>query len=360
MICAILFLSFLAQAGSAQSELSPEAVQHLQAGIAAEKAQQLETAIAEFRKATELEPNAAIGYVRLGEAYMSNHAYAEAVTPLRRALELDPELPAAHLLLGYAQLAQGYAADAIPHLDKIHELGGLGIAQIQTGQISEAVSNLQAAVKQRPNDPDLLYYLSQASELLAQQSADALLANFPDSDRAHQRRGQNYFALHQAAQAEQEYQRALTLRPDLPGLHMELGQVYAESAQWSKAEEQYRMEAKLQPGNAQVAYRLGDALLQEGHVKESLRELQLSNDLQPDMPETLYSLGKAASATGDAEIAEKSWTRVIALEKESPLAAQAHFGLAGLYRKQGKATEAAAEMWEFRKLQERNGHAKTD
>jgi len=42
---------------------------------------------------------------------------------------------------------------------------------------------------------------------------------------------------------------------------------------------------------------------------------------------------------------------VIALEKETSLAAQAHFGLANLYRKQGNAAKAQHEMREYQKLQ---------
>ena len=69
------------------------------------------------------------------------------------------------------------------------------------------------------------------------------------------------------------------------------------------------------------------------------------------MPETLYSLGKAAALDGDAAAAEKAWKRLLELEKEGPLAAQAHFGLAGLYRKQGKPEQAAHEMEAYNKLQ---------
>jgi outer membrane protein assembly factor BamD (BamD/ComL family) len=68
------------------------------------------------------------------------------------------------------------------------------------------------------------------------------------------------------------------------------------------------------------------------------------------MPETLYNLGKAASHDGDSEAAEKAWTKLLSIEKQSPLAAQAHFGLAGLYRKQGKRAEAARELEEYRKV----------
>jgi hypothetical protein len=44
---------------------------------------------------------------------------------------------------------------------------------------------------------------------------------------------------------------------------------------------------------------------------------------------------------------EKNWRRVVELEKTSELAARAHFGLAALYRKQGKQKEAAREMSEY-------------
>jgi Flp pilus assembly protein TadD len=73
--------------------------------------------------------------------------------------------------------------------------------------------------------------------------------------------------------------------------------------------------------------------------------------LQPDMPETLYSLGKAASLAGDSSLAEKSWTRLLSIEQTSSLAAQAHFGLAALYRKAGNAVKAQREMQEYQKLQ---------
>jgi tetratricopeptide (TPR) repeat protein len=69
------------------------------------------------------------------------------------------------------------------------------------------------------------------------------------------------------------------------------------------------------------------------------------------MPETLYSLGKSASVEGDAAAAEKAWIKLLSIETQSSLAAQAYFGLAGIYRKQGKTAEAQHEMQEFQSLQ---------
>jgi tetratricopeptide (TPR) repeat protein len=330
---------------------SPQALQHMQAGLEADRQRHFEAAIAEFRKVTELEPSLPDGFINLGQAYMENHEFGNAIAPLKHALELSPDVTAAHRLLGYALLSQGYAKEAVPHLEKAQEQAVLGIAQIETGQLAQAVLNLEAALAKRPNDPDLLYYLGRAAGLRSKQSIDSMLAAYPDSARAHQALGENYFVLRQMPQAEREFQEALKLQPNLPEVHLELGLVYAGSSQWDKAEEEFRAQAKLQPGNAEAAYRVGSALLQQGKVHEARAELQRANRLLPDMPETLYSLGKAASLEGDLLSAEKVWTKVIAIEKTSSLAAQAHFSLAGLYRKQGKPADAEREMQQFQNLQ---------
>jgi len=330
---------------------SPEALRHLQAGTEADKQRQFDVAIAEFKQVTELAPNLPDGFLNLGQAYMESKDYGAAIPPLKRAVQLAPDLAAAHQLLGYALLSQGFNAEAIPHLEKVQDQTALGIAQIGAGQLPQAVENLQAALAKHPNDPDLLYYLGRASGLLSKQSIDTLLAAYPDSARAHQAMAENYFVLRQMPQAEKEFREALRLRPDTPELHLELGLVYSGSSQWPKAEEEFRAQSKLEPGNAEAAYRLGSALLQQGKAREARAELERSNRLQPEMPETLYSLGKAAALAGDSAAAEKAWTKLLAIENQSPLAAQTHFALAGLYRKQGKSADAERETQEFQKLQ---------
>jgi tetratricopeptide (TPR) repeat protein len=328
-----------------------DAMQHMRAGLEARKQHQVDVEITEFRKATEIDPNLADAFVNLGNAFMEKHDYGAAIPPLKRALELSPDLPVAHQLLGYALLARGYAAESIPHLQRVGALDALGIAEIETGQLTEAVNNFSAALANRPGDPDLLYYLGHSSGLLSKNAIDNLLQTHPDSARAHQALAENYLVLRQMPQAEKEYLEAIRLRPDLPGLHLELGQVYANSAQWPKAEVEFRAETQLRPGNAEAAYRLGAALLQEGNAHQAIAELKRANELKPDMPETLYSLGKAASLDGDAATAEKSWMKVIEIEKDTALAAQSHFGLAALYRKQGKAQQAQQQLAEFQRLQ---------
>jgi hypothetical protein len=59
----------------------------------------------------------------------------------------------------------------------------------------------------------------------------------------------------------------------------------------------------------------------------SARRAKGANQLKPEMPETLSSLGKAASMTGENTVAEQPWLKVIELEKNTAIAAQAYFGL---------------------------------
>jgi tetratricopeptide (TPR) repeat protein len=328
-----------------------DGVQHLHAGIEADKKGQLDLAVSEFQKATQLDSTLAPAFLDLGEVYIEQRAYASAVAPLKRALALNPNIEGGHQLLGYALLAQGYAVEAIPHLEKTKADDALGIALLEAGRLPEAVAALQKALAKRPDDPDLLYYYGRASGLLSKQVFDELEARFPDSARAHQMMAQDYAALRDLPNAEKEFLEALRLRPQTPNLHLELGELYARAQQWDKAEEQFRLETELQPGSPEAAYRLGEAQLQLGKFHDARVSLLRSDELRVDMPETLYLLGKAASLDGDDALAEKSWLHVLKLEKDTSLAAQAHFGLAGVYRKQGKSAEASREMESFRKLQ---------
>jgi tetratricopeptide (TPR) repeat protein len=342
-----LLLSWLALQGARAG-----AAQHLRQGLDARKRGQLDTAIVEFREATELDPNLSEAFVDLGETYMEKPDYGAAIAPLRQALVLKPDLARAHQLLGHALVAQGYAAKAIPHLERVGDKGALGIAQIETGQLPEAVANLSVALAERPDDPDLLYYLGRASNLLWRHAIDTLQTAHPDSARSHQAMAENFLMLRRLPQAEEEYQEALRLGPATPKLHLELGQLYATASQWTKAEREFRAESKLQPGSAEAAYRLGATLLEEGKTHEALVELRGADRLRPDIPETLYSLGKAALLDGDAASAVKAWKKVIELVGQSSLTAQAHFELANLYRKQGDKAQAQHEMLEYQKLQD--------
>lgn len=344
-------LVWLATAGFiAAQTITPEAIEHARAGMDAQKKGDLETAIREFHTVTELQPTLAAGHVNLGAVYMAQRNYGQAIAAFKRALTLDADLLGAEQMLGTALLATGKATEAIPHLERAKSLDLLGIAYLEVGQLPDAIRLLGTALNQHPDDPDLLYYFGRAAGLASKASFDTLLSSAPDSARGHQALAEQYEQLRQPGLAEKEYRAALKVRADLPGLHLELGRLLAAAGNWPGAEFEFREESKLRPAHAETAWRLGSALLQQGKAADALKALELSDRLEAGMPETLFALGKAASLTGDTARAEKSWTQLLTVEKETSLAAQAHFELATLYRKAGKTADADRELAAFRKL----------
>jgi tetratricopeptide (TPR) repeat protein len=350
MIQVLLFLHLLLQPQAVAPQAAVPAKVLLQSGIDAENRNDLDRALVEFRKAAELDPSSSEVLLRLGDAYMKKHDAAEAIPPLKRAAELSPDSVPIQQLLGYALLAQGYAAEAIPHLEIARDPGALGIAQLENDEPAKAMVNLQSALENDPDNPDLLFYVSRAATAAGSQSTDKLLAAFPSSARAHQTRGQGYYQMKMIPEAVKEYEQAIAIRPDLPGLHLELGEIYAGRAEWPQAEAQFRAETTLHPGSAEAAFRLGDAFVQEGKMKEAANELRRSDSLRPNMPETLYAMGRALAAA-DASAAEQALTSVLKVEHNTSLAAQADLLLASIHRKQGKSALASHEMEDYRRIQ---------
>ena len=331
-------------------QVTPELRQHVDAGLKAKAAGDLDTAIREFKQVAELAPDLAAAHVNLGAVYFEKNDYAACMGPLRRALQLNPELPGAHGMLGAALLALGYAAEAVPHLEKAQALDLLGVALLESGRVREAVDRLEAALEKRPDDPDLLYYLGQAHGRLSRQLADRLREASPESARTRLLLGEALAAAGNRDEAARRFRSALALRPELRGVHYALGELFLESGDYENAEREFREEARMVPGSAAAAYKLGMVALNRGQVREAIAVLERANSLQPDMPETLLELGRALATAGDTAGAEKPLTRVLVLEQTSSLAEAAHFQLAQIYRKLGRTAEADREMALFHQV----------
>jgi tetratricopeptide (TPR) repeat protein len=334
-------------------QITPELGQHINAGMKAKAAGDLDTAIREFKRVTELAPDLPAAHVNLGAVYLGKKDYGSAVPALRRALELNPDLPGAHGMLGTALLAQGFGCESIPHLEKGQADDLLGVALLECHRPREALDRLEASLEKRPNDPDLLYYLSQAHGRLARQAFETLRATNPDFPRTHQMLGEALASSGNRTEAEKHFRSALSARPDLRGIHYALGELLLQAGDYEKAEAEFRAEAQLSPGSAAAAYKLGTILANRGQNAEAIAELKRADTLRPGMPETLLELGKVLNASGDAQSAESYLKKVLALEQATALAEAAHFQLAQVYRKLGRTADAEREMRAFQELRSR-------
>ena len=78
-------LAVVLSLGLALQSVSPEVIEHVKAGMAAKKQGQMQVAISEFKKVTELAPDLPAAFVNLGAAYLQNHEYDAAIAPLKKS-----------------------------------------------------------------------------------------------------------------------------------------------------------------------------------------------------------------------------------------------------------------------------------
>jgi tetratricopeptide (TPR) repeat protein len=344
MALALFFLSFLGQA------ITPEVIEHAKAGTAALEQGKLDIAIEEFRKVTELQPNSAPGYVNLGDAYFRNRNYDLAIPQLEHALKLNPNLLSAHQTLGVSLLVLGNAAEAIPHLERAPSAELLGLAYLETGRLADAIGAWQKALGEHPNDPDVLYFYSQATALASKQAFNRLLAIDPDSARAHEALADRDVEMGRLPDALKEYQASLRLKPYSPGVHLAAGKALVAAGNLPAAVLEFRTELSIRPSSAETYYYLGTTLIRQGQGSEALTALSRADQIAPNTPGTLLAISEAASLAGDKTRAENSLMKLLEVVKEGDLAAQAHLELADLYRKAGKSADADRETAEYEKL----------
>ena len=339
---------------------TPEAIEHAQAGAAAEQAGRYDKAIAEFRKETEIAPALASGYASLGGVYFRKGDYNAAIPVLQHALQLSPDLTATHQILGVALLIEGNAAGALPHLQKAPEPELLGLAYSETHQLGPALTSFQAALAKKPEDPDLLYYFGHAAAAAAQQAFDRypeitdaplpaelkveladlepiekaliekpddparlgrfaratafasrqafeqLAAKHPDSARAHLLAAERFTADGKIPDAEKEYQESIRLEPGAAGVHLAFGKLLVMAGDYAHAIGEFHTEAELRPLGADAFLQAGSTLMQLGRPKEALPFLVRADQLAPGNQATLLALSRAAAAAGDAHLAERA------------------------------------------------------
>jgi len=84
-----------------------------------------EEAIAEIKRAQELDPLSLIINAILGDTYAENRQYDQAIEQLRKTIEIDSNFPRAHLYLAKAYEGKGMFEEAISEYEKLSILNGM-------------------------------------------------------------------------------------------------------------------------------------------------------------------------------------------------------------------------------------------
>jgi len=251
--------------------------------MALEKKGQHSAAVAEWRKALELDPEDAKANNNLGLGLTRDGRLDEAIPHFEKAVEGDPRFAEAYNNLGIARAQKGQVEEAIRHFQKAVELepdygsahNNLGAALLQSGRIDEAIPHFQKAVEVIPDFADAHNNLGMA--LLQKGNVDEATPHFqkavevnPNFADAHNNLGITLLQNGKVDEAIPRFQKAVEISPDFADAHDNLGMALLEKGKGDEAIPHFQKALELDPRRAQTYYNLGGALYMQGKVREAL------------------------------------------------------------------------------------------
>ena len=207
----------------------------------------LETALANYRKAIDLNPKFAWSHLGLGKTLHRQEKVEEAIASYQKAISLNPNIP-----------------------DFYHWQGEL---LTKHGKLEEAIASYQEALKLAPNG-------------------------------SHLHRGLGYAICKKGEQKIQEgitlLQKSAQINPKYLFAYTQLGSVLAAKGQFSEAATCYRKAIGLNPKSAQLHGQLAEILAELGETEEAANFYQQAVKLNPKYKTASHKLISILSTTNKA------------------------------------------------------------
>jgi tetratricopeptide (TPR) repeat protein len=264
-------------------------------GMECYKTKNWDCVISEFKTETDAHQDYDYGWFMIGVGHLQKKEYDQAVSNLRKAIEINDQKLSYHLALSNAHFGReqydkviqtlqgkdnlsGTAGEAynlsyqlgtsyhqtkqheraIPYLEKAVAVKPdfktffmLGVSYDAIGSPDKAIATLKEALKQNPNDAQVLSVLADAYVGMAQREANKAkkeqyyteavsyaakaAAAKPKDYQAQNTLARAYLGADQYDQAEAAFKKVLALKPDYCFAQINLGMVYIGKKQWHDA-----------------------------------------------------------------------------------------------------------------------------
>lgn len=315
------------KAGSADTflaSLSPidTAMSHYQQGLVrfARAADASAPAIANFRRAAELEPGEPEFRYRLGVALLESEQYEPARIELEAAIKQAPDRSNWFLPLAKVRYRTGDNKGATEAIRTV-VLNNPSPADVKTAralmdQIADPFAGFPRSA--RAQLEQAIQWLEVAD--VPQQAIVQLeetLRDHPDEAILHALLGLSWARLDDAGRAVEELKRAVELAPDDGKNHLYLAQLYEARQRPKNAEEHYLKALEHNPVLDEAWLKLGDASLERQDYVAARKHFEVAARLVPESPAAHGKLALVLQLDGNWPAADKELHLVLDKEPEN-------------------------------------------
>jgi tetratricopeptide (TPR) repeat protein len=257
----------------------------------------------------------------IGKAYYGKHDYQQAVTHLEAALKQKPDDRESTQLLGLTYFELGHLQQGIPLLEKVQSW--MPRPDV-TGSYVLGVSYLQTQQFDK-----------------ARLAFARMFSVAPDSPQGYLVLGQMMLRQDLEEKAVPELQKALALDPKLPMAHFLLGEIYLFKSEVQPALDEFTKELEINPILWLAYWRRGDAYTRLGKWDDAERALKQAVWLNQNFTGPYILLGKVEISKGDPKLGAEFLERALRMDPNNP---STHYLLGTAYRELGQKAEAEREF----------------
>jgi Tfp pilus assembly protein PilF len=256
----------------------------------------LDTAIAEYKRALKADYRNTVIHLGLASSYLKKNEIVKAIRELNLIVRLEPEAVEPHAMLALLYFSQGKLKEA-------------------NNEYETALKNASAA---SPRNIDIYkslgaVYIKQRRLREAENTYRLILDLSPEDSEAHFYLGTIFEELKDRAKAIEEFKKALEISPDYSEALNYLGYIYVEeNKNLDQAEVMIKKAVEMEYTNGAYADSLGWLYFKQGKIKEAIKELERATTLLDD-PVIYDHLGDACLKAGDVDNARENWQKSLKL-----------------------------------------------
>jgi serine/threonine-protein kinase len=298
--------------------------------------------LALLQQATTLDPQFALAWATLGDAWWSRYQLrkdaadvTKAADALRRAIAIDPESAPVYYSLGDMQYRRGQLGEAERSFRRAIQLQpdfdaaqrGLAQTLAGSGRLDEAEALLNEAIRGNPSYAN--YFMLGTIEYRAGRYA-AAAAGFkrateaaPDNAGAYTMLGNSQYILRDLQQAIGNFEHAVRLGPTAAA-HANLALVYYDAGRYEDALRSYEQALERDPKSVANHRNIGDVYVRLGRTADARaayeRAVALGNELLAVNPSDVRTIGLVAlseAKLGRRSEAERHAAEAVAVDSSS-------------------------------------------